>query len=259
MRKKPKHVLLIMSFVFIALSTKAKDWPISSNAEITLVTCGRGNEMHTAFGHSGLRVVDSIYGIDVVFNYGSSNYTPAQLYYHVLKGDPVLYIAIEPTPLFLQKYNNENRDVYENTLLLDSAQKHNIFNYLMWNADEKNAAYGYNFFTDNCATKVRDVLLRYEVPISANGKNTTYRNMVDFNLAMQPWNSLALYIILGSAADQEISPFQSMYIPSHLQQSLKHVSMPQTTIVSRTFAADNPFQQYYAVISITILLLLMLD
>lgn len=189
MRRILKSAVYTALFLLLSLPVKSeyKDWPLSNSAALSLITCGVGDELPTAFGHSGLRVQDSAYQIDVVFNYGSYSYTTSQFYYHFIKGDPTFYVTIEPTQQFLLKYKGENRTVQQNALLLNSAQKHSIFNFLMWNADEANYTYQYDLLYNNCATKLRDVLVENNVPVAYSTKEKhTFRGLLNEKLETHP-------------------------------------------------------------------------
>lgn len=237
MNKRLRGAVYTALFLFLSLQVKSeyKDWPLSNSAALSLITCGVGDELPTAFGHSGLRVLDSVYQIDVIFNYGSYNYTPSQFYYHFIKGDPTFYVTIEPTQQFLSKYNDENRIVQQNTLLLDSVQRHSIFNFLMWNADEANYAYQYDLLYNNCATKLRDVLVEHNVPVACNTKDKhTFRGLLNEKLETHPWSMLGLYIILGSNTDKDITGYEMLFMPDRLQQA-----MLQLNILSNTTTLAN--------------------
>ena len=58
----------------------------------------------------------------------------------------------------LNYYSRENRTIKEQVLNLSTAQKQQLFNYLENNYKPENRKYLYDFFYDNCATKIRDVL-----------------------------------------------------------------------------------------------------
>lgn len=69
---------------------------LSEKSSIRLETCMPGDAIYSAFGHSGIRVVDSLNRIDVVFNYGAFNSTINQFYVDFLKGKPKFSLSLFP-------------------------------------------------------------------------------------------------------------------------------------------------------------------
>ena len=43
---------------------------LSDKAQISLLTCSPGKELYAKYGHTALRVCDSVNHIDIAFNYG---------------------------------------------------------------------------------------------------------------------------------------------------------------------------------------------
>lgn len=211
----------ILFICLLPLLIKGEDsLPLSKDAKLSLVTCGQGESLESAFGHSALRMVDSAYGIDVVFNYGSFNYSYAEFYYRFLKGDPVFYLTIVPTPSFLQDYRQQNRGVIENAINLDSATRHEIFKFLMWNAQEDNYAYSYDFFTNNCATKIRDILESHGFPLQAAHGTTTYRELVMEQLRNHASYRILLGMVFGTETDAPIGADKAAFLPEKLHALL---------------------------------------
>src|SRR3546814_10904507 len=78
------------------------------------------------------------------------------------------------------------------------------------NAKPENARYGYDYFTDNCATRVRDAIdtalggsLKSQIEGRSHG--TTYRSESVRLASPAPWMWLGFDIGLGPAADQPLS------------------------------------------------------
>ena len=66
MLKKILSFSLIL-FSFIAFSQEPK---LSPDAEVSIFTCDRGEELYSTFGHTALRIKDPNNALDVVYNYG---------------------------------------------------------------------------------------------------------------------------------------------------------------------------------------------
>ena len=63
-----------------------------------------------------------------------------------------------PFNYFYRLYQYENRTVTQQVLNLSSIERKKIIAFLENNAKPKNANYQYDFFYNNCATKIRTVL-----------------------------------------------------------------------------------------------------
>ena len=75
--------------------------------------------------------------------------------------------------------------------------------YLEWNAQPENATYAYDFFRDNCATKVIAVLdggvwrpVRRRMPPT----DSTYLEALRPFTAGNPWSAWGMELILGAEA-----------------------------------------------------------
>ncbi|MFQ3326240.1 MAG: hypothetical protein ACI8YC_000874, partial [Salibacteraceae bacterium] len=61
--------LIISSFLAKEVSGQLR--PLSSNARVSLLTCGPGNDLYSIFGHTAIRIKDDAQNVDVAFNYGT--------------------------------------------------------------------------------------------------------------------------------------------------------------------------------------------
>ena len=130
---------------------------LSPTAEISVLTIGPGNNLNDAFGHSGFRIKDNVQGIDVVFGYGQYDFDAPNFYLKFAQGKLNYLISKDDFNDFYRVYVFFNRSIKEQVLNLTQTEKQNLFNYLQNNYKPENRAYLYDFFYDNCATKIRDV------------------------------------------------------------------------------------------------------
>ncbi|HWJ90065.1 MAG TPA: DUF4105 domain-containing protein, partial [Flavisolibacter sp.] len=68
--------LLFTFFATFFLSIFAFSQTDSCGLRISLLTCAPGEELYSTFGHTALRVQDASEGSDLVFNYGTFEFTP---------------------------------------------------------------------------------------------------------------------------------------------------------------------------------------
>jgi len=213
---------------------------LSEKSSIRLETCMPGDAIYSAFGHSGIRVVDSLNRIDVVFNYGAFNSTINQFYVDFLKGKPTFFLVIVPTQEFLQEYKEESRGVVETALILDIQQRQKIFDYLMWNAQPENYAYQYDFVFDNCATRIRDVFeinlgsaFSFNFQDSFCHASSSFKSMLYSKLGNHPLVELGFSLILGIEMDKMASCKEQLFLPENLLIAFQHATNNGQKIVEK--------------------------
>jgi hypothetical protein len=204
---------------------------LSDKSEISIITCGPSQaELYSAFGHSAIRAYDSIQGIDYAFNYGLFSFDQPHFYLNFARGSSFYILGVEEYPDFEYGYIYYNRFIHEQKLNLTLEQKQKVYEFLLWNARKENRSYRYDYFYDNCATRVRDVfnkILKDEVHFDSSYIKTNYtiRNLTDLYLVQQPWGDLGIDICLGLPMDKKISPYQYMFLPDYIESSFDHATV----------------------------------
>ena len=122
----------------------------------------------------------------------------------------------------LWAYRYEGRGIIEQELNLTPSEVKEIGNFLIWNIQPENQEYLYNFFTDNCATRIRDILERQFPDIQWNYpyESETWRNLlVDRYMGTQSWTSFGANMALGVQLDKPATTNQMMFLPDALSES----------------------------------------
>jgi hypothetical protein len=229
-----RHYFTIMkkACAFLFLLTFAPAFPqpllLSDQARISIITLGPDQrEFYEAFGHSAIRVFDPVHGIDYAFNYGVFSFDQPNFYLNFTRGHLLYQLGVYPYPDFKEAYISYNRFVHEQRLTLTAAQRQKIFNYLQWNARPENKSYLYDYFFNNCSTRIRDVfadVLKGEILFDGSFITTHYtiRELERRYLDEQPWGDLGINIGLGHRIDREATPYEYMYLPDYLESSFDH-------------------------------------
>jgi len=221
MRRFPFLLLLIS----IASHGQIK---LSEQATISVITCGPGQRaLYTAFGHSAFRVHDPAQGIDQVYNYGVFDFRRKNFYLNFARGHNYYRLASYSYPDFEYEYIYFNRFVHQQILALDQSQTQKFFDFLQWNAKPENMTYLYDYFYDNCATRIRDVaekVLGDSVKFDGAYIETdfTIRELTDLYLKYQPWGDLGIDICLGLPMDKKASPRDYMFLPDYVESGFAH-------------------------------------
>ncbi|MCW5581853.1 MAG: DUF4105 domain-containing protein, partial [Luteimonas sp.] len=97
------------------------------------------------------------------------------------------------------------------------------------NARPENARYRYDYFTDNCATRVRDAIDaaiggKLKRQIEGRSHGNTYRGDAVRLASPAWWMWLGFDIGLGPAADQPLSVWQESFVPMRLADALREVN-----------------------------------
>lgn len=200
----------------------------ASNPSITLITCDPGNEMYSMFGHSAFHVVDTSFKIDRVYNYGMFDFNTPNFYGKFAQGKLEYLLGVQSMKGFMYQYEEENRGVYEQTVNLTDAEAVQIVRFLDHNYLPENRGYLYDFFYDNCATKLRDILeeqldgkLIYP---SVKTEPIPFREMVDMYAEKpQPWGDFGIDLILGLPMDKQADFRNQMFLPDFLSDNLSMI------------------------------------
>lgn len=181
--------------------------------------------MYATFGHSALHVSDPMTGVDKVYNYGTFNFNTPNFYVKFARGKLNYYLHVTDFKRFASTYVREGRWVYRQELRLSSKQKEKLFALLEENALPENRAYKYDFFYDNCSTRIRDILekalgnnLKY--PQIKNAPDTTFRDLLDIYLETHPWSDLGIDLALGTPCDKVASWREKMFLPDYLKKNI---------------------------------------
>lgn len=235
-----KKVLLL---IFILLSSTAfAQMPLSDSAQISVITCGPyQGELYSAFGHSAIRVYDPASGRDLAFNYGVFDFDQPNFYLNFTRGHLLYKLGVYPYDLFRDHYISHNRFVHEQVLDLTQEQKQKVMDYLFWNAQPENVNYLYDYFYNNCATKIRDVFAAvFGDDVKFDGSyvttNYTIRDLTEIYLQQQPWGDLGIDICLGLPMDKKISAYEYMFLPDYVESGFNHATLNGNPIVKKTIS-----------------------
>lgn len=212
-----KLLLILSLFVFDSAFSQYNQ--LTPKAEISVLTIDPGSSLNDAFGHSGYRVKDSL--IDIVFNYGVYDFDTPNFYTKFAQGKLNYKIDANYFEDFNASYIRQNRTIKEQVLNLTDDEKQQVFNFLSKNYEPANQYYLYDFFFDNCATKIKDVLvealdnnLEFNEPESF--KRKTFRTLIQENLYWNSWGSFGIDLALGSVIDRKASAIEHMFLPEYI-------------------------------------------
>jgi len=218
--------------IFLALFFTFSIWAYAQVPELTplskisVLTSGVGDELYFAFGYSVFRVQDLTLGIDVVYNYGIFDTSGENFYLKFAQGRMDYKLERERFDYYLRGYEIQNRWVKEQELNLDLPQKNKLFQSLEKNNLPENKIYQYDYFTNNCATKMWDVLkdnLTNDLEFDETyiDEQFSFRELVHQNINPNSWGAFGIDLALGSVIDRKATPKEHMYLPIYILRQLK--------------------------------------
>lgn len=229
---------LITLFLFLPLHLFAQT--DSCHLRISLLTASPGEELYSTFGHSALRVTDSVSNTDIVYNYGTFNFDEPGFYMKFVRGKLMYYLSREYFESFKAAYQQENRALTEQVLNLNCAEKQNIINLLNENLLPQNLYYKYDFLFDNCTTRLRDLVEKAADGNVHFGKvlktKRNFRNLIHeyLNKNDKQWSKLGIDILLGSNTDAIMQPREVMFLPDYLMKTFDNSTIANRPLVSKS-------------------------
>ena len=231
-----KNISLLLVLLCFSLYTPAQEKP--SALRISLITCSPGAELYSVFGHNALRIVDSAAGTDIAYNFGTFNFNDPDFYTKFVRGKLKYFLSQYNLNDFLFEYMYFKRGVTEQVLNLTENEKREIQLALFDNLTEENRYYTYDFFYDNCSTRLRDIIFKSKTvnafsPPAFTAEGLTFRDHLHTYLdrAEMKWTKLGIDIILGIEADKKMSISDAMFLPEFLAMGAKATKLGQINLV----------------------------
>lgn len=216
--------IVFLTLLFSSLYSFGQSIKLSKNTQISVLTCGTGNESYSLFGHTAIRVRDSINTIDMVYNYGAFDFNTPNFVMKFMKGDLQYFAVVHSYPDFINQYQYEKRSVYQQELNIPLTLKQKLFDNLNTSLVSGESHYTYKFIDKNCTSMVVDIINK-TIDTTAIVKNTdtdiTYRTILYPYFDNHFYEKLGTSIIFGKKVD---GLGTKIFLPFELQKSLKKVS-----------------------------------
>lgn len=208
------------------------------NIEVSLLTYGPGDIYWERFGHDALEVRDTVSGEAIAFNYGVFDFDQDGFILNFARGIMAYRMDAETTASDVSFYKGEGRYVHRQVLALTDEQKDALRQFLLWNIRPENAGYNYDYYLDNCTTRVRDALdsalhgaLDRQWRTQAGGM--TYREQTARLMSNQAWLMLGMDLGLGPFADQPMTAWRDAFLPMELEALVRKTQVDGKPLVLR--------------------------
>lgn len=232
-------VLLLALWVPLHAGAQASD----SRPEAWLVTYGPGEIYWQRFGHNAIWIRDPALGLDHAFNFGFFDFEQERFFLRFLQGRMLYFSAAQPVRKEFAAYIDENRSIRAQKLDLDAQQLARLTSYLLREVRPEHRDYLYDYYLNNCSTRVRDALdLALDGAISSHFKpiqapqnwreHTRRLTFGDF------WVYLGLEVGLGAPVDRSMDRWQEMFIPGELADAVSTLEVRRDGAIRPLVAED---------------------
>lgn len=204
--------------------------PDGSQLTVYLVTMGYGDNVWERFGHNAIRIVDAARGTDSVYNWGTFDFDQPNFLQRFMTGNTLYWMQGDDMRRTMEQYRYLNRSVWVQELDLTAAQRESVRDFIAWNALPENRYYRYDYYKDNCSTRVRDIIDRaiggqLRAATESSLTATTYRFHTQRLLQYDEAVALGTMIGLGGVADRPLAKWEEMFLPRRLQEHVRGVQV----------------------------------
>lgn len=199
--------------------------------QVFLVTLGEGKYYWEKFGHNALWFYDPARGVDLAYNWGTFDFAEPGFLGRVLAGDMRYWVDTVTSRVFFDYYRYYDRSITVQRLNFTPEQAARALEFSRWNSSAENKYYQYDYFRDNCSTRVRDVIDlalggALKRATTSTGTDHTYRResvrLVDDLKVTQ----FGINAALGQPSDERLSVWEVMFVPARMQQALANLTVP---------------------------------
>ena len=202
---------------------------LGPSPEIGVMTMLPGEIFWERFGHDAIVVVDPATREATSYNFGFFDLDEPDFTARFVRGDMRYQLVALPVDRDLAVYETEGRGVSIQWLDLPAGDARRLAATLAENARPENARYRYDYFLDNCSTRVRDAIDRalhgrLRSQLEGRSQGNTYRSEAMRLASPAFWMWLGFDIGLGPAADQPLALWNEAFVPMRLSAALRDVA-----------------------------------
>ena len=210
------------------LTGVSSDAPPGSHLEVSLMTIGPGDLTWERFSHNALVIRDDRTQTEVAYNWGIFDFNDADFWPRLARGRMRYAMHGFRASTLVDVYRRANRDVWLQTVNLTPGERLELQALVEGLDTEANRYYRYDYYRDNCSTRVRDVLDRVlggqiRTATEDIDTGTTYRWHTARLLQSEPAPYAGIQFVVGNPGDETISAWEEMFLPLRLRDHLDGV------------------------------------
>ena len=195
--------------------------------QLSVVTFGRGDQVHQYFGHNAFVVSGPGLAAPLVVNYGMFSFGPDMIP-QFLRGRLRFWVGTTPLDATTATYAAAQRDVRVRDLRLEPAALQSVLDQLKHDLRPENRSYLYDHYHDNCSTRLRDALDRalggqLRRAWSRPGKFTLRQETLRYT-QHDPVVAWAMMFGLSDRVDRPVQEWDEAFLPDELERLLDATS-----------------------------------
>lgn len=184
------------------------------------------------FGHTALRIYDPEAGVDRAYNYGTFDFNAPGFYWKFALGDLRYFLSVNKFENAKKAYLNDGRIITEQRLNLTENQTKRLYDFLENNARPENRYYSYEFFYDNCTTRIYEAVkavagdsIHFQEP--QNSAKNSFRQFINPYVKSVSWVKFGINLLLGTPADRNPPESETLFLPDLLKEGFSHARIQQ--------------------------------
>lgn len=199
---------------------------------------GPGAYMYSFWGHAAIRVVEPEKHRDVVYNFGSIDFS-GNFFVRMLRGHVDAFVSVSPYARTVRTYTAEDRTFTRRVLNLSPDQARAISRSLARYVREDGGSYRYHHFLDNCSTRVADEIDRVlDGALSRQSRRKpsgrSFRDHALDTIRRQPLFYVAVDLVMTHAIDRQASVWDARFLPHRFVDLLDRVEVDGEPVVAAT-------------------------
>ena len=201
-----------------------------SELKIYLMTIGPGDAVWERFGHNGIVVADTRTGFAAMYDWGRFSFDQPGYVPRLMTGMMMYWMDGADAQATIDYYSKYNRTVQMQELNLTPAQRTEMARFLQWNAQEQNKFYLYDYFRDNCSTRVRDAIDRViggriASTLKPIQTKETYRSHTRRLNYFDIPTYTGLQLAMGNPIDHPLTAWEEAFLPEELMKWVRQVKV----------------------------------
>jgi hypothetical protein len=223
---------LVSTSATIAAGAHAQAPAREPGSELTvyLATMGQGDAVWEKFGHNAIWIRDGLTGTTIAYNYGIFDFAQDRFIPRLMQGRMLYSMGVGDAERELEAYSYFNRSVTLQRLNMTPVQRHSLREFLEWNWLPRNREYLYDYFRDNCSTRVRDALDRalggaLRDALAGAPTGTSYASHSLRLTASSPATFTGLMLAFGLPTARPIDAWEETFVPMELMRHLRSVQV----------------------------------
>jgi hypothetical protein len=224
-----------------------------SELVVYLMTMGEGDLVWERFGHNAIWIHDRAHGTNYTYHWGLFDFDEPGFLRRFIQGRMWYAMGAADADAMVAAYVRANRSVWVQELNLTPAQRRELARFVEWNIQPENRQYRYDYYYDNCSTRVRDALdhalggqIRDQT--AAVGAGQTFRTHTRRLTTNDILTYTGLMVGLGTGVDREITLWEEMFLPLAMRETVRDLTVevgtgaraPLVRHEQTYFTADRP-------------------